>query len=554
MRLIPACLILSVPARAQNQDIDDLKGKIFDARMAKQTFANGLKFCSELDGKHFYFLARDRVVALEDYHRSLENLARQQVFNPQTHKPWTEQDAAERWDFVQKQAAKDQANCQLVASLPALEKQLDDMEKNRRRRREEKLTRPCSLRAHAATVETCRCCGRAFSAKRKRAVSCRRQGNDQMPSLSDWKVPAAAQPKPEDYGYDLERAFNAVVGLRAIIPGDAYHRRDARHRARRQRRVHPRQRPGADHRLPDHRSRDDLAQSQRRPLGARPRAWATTRRPASASCRRSPSSTCRRCEIGQSAAASIGERVVVAGAGGRQRSVAARIVAKQEFAGYWEYVLDEAIFTAPAHPNWGGTALIGPAGDLLGIGSLQLQHAVEKGQAQNINMIVPIDLLNPILDDLMKFGRRNAPPRPWLGLYATEVENRLVIVGLADQRPGQESRPAHRRHRALGRRQGGARPGRLLPPRLGSRRSRRRRADLDLPRRRHHGRAGEIERAQSVSQGAEFALRNFGYFDEAKIDPTYMGGIECGRRNPSLLVTGRIAKALSVPLAKLLND
>ena len=128
--LIPACLILSVPARAQNQDIDDLKGRIFDARMAKETFANGLKFCTELDGKHFYFLGRDRVVALEDYHRSLENLAKQQVFNPQTHKPWTEQDAAERWDFAQKQAAKDQADCQLVASLPALEKQLDDLEKN----------------------------------------------------------------------------------------------------------------------------------------------------------------------------------------------------------------------------------------------------------------------------------------------------------------------------------------------------------------------------------------------------------------------------------------
>ena len=84
-------------------------------------------------------------------------------------------------------------------------------------------------------------------------------------------------------------------------------------------------------------------------------------------------------EFGQSATASVGERVVVAGAGGRQHSVAARIVAKQEFAGYWEYVLDEAIFTAPAHPNWGGTALIGPAGDLLGIGSLQLlQHTVRK--------------------------------------------------------------------------------------------------------------------------------------------------------------------------------
>jgi S1-C subfamily serine protease len=143
--------------------------------------------------------------------------------------------------------------------------------------------------------------------------------------------------------------------------------------------------------------------------------------------------------FGQSAKISVGERVVVAGAGGRHHSVAARVAAKQEFAGYWEYVLDEAIFTAPAHPNWGGTALIGPAGDLLGIGSLQLQQAVDKGAAQNINMMVPIDLLEPIFDDLLKFGRRNAPSRPWLGFYATEVENRLVVVGLADRGPAKRA-------------------------------------------------------------------------------------------------------------------
>jgi len=144
-------------------------------------------------------------------------------------------------------------------------------------------------------------------------------------------------------------------------------------------------------------------------------------------------------ELGRSAATSIGERVVVAGGGGRHRSVAARIVAKQEFAGYWEYVLDEAIFTAPAHPNWGGTALIGPAGDLIGVGSLQLQQGADKGPPQNINMVVPIDLLKPIFDDLLKFGRRNAPPRPWLGLFATEVENRLVIVGVADRGPAKRA-------------------------------------------------------------------------------------------------------------------
>src|SRR5581483_9807511 len=79
-------------------------------------------------------------------------------------------------------------------------------------------------------------------------------------------------------------------------------------------------------------------------------------------------------QLGSSAAVSVGTDAVVDGAGGRARSVAARIIAKQEFAGYWEYVLDEAIFTAPAHPNWGGTAVIGPAGDLIGIGSLQIQQ------------------------------------------------------------------------------------------------------------------------------------------------------------------------------------
>jgi hypothetical protein len=124
-----ALCLLPAAARAENSAVDTLKGKIFDARMTKQTFANGLKFCSELDGSHFYFPPRDRVLDLEEYHRSLENLARQQIFNPEKRRPWTDQDATERWEQVKEQALKDKANCELVASLPALEKQLDDMEK-----------------------------------------------------------------------------------------------------------------------------------------------------------------------------------------------------------------------------------------------------------------------------------------------------------------------------------------------------------------------------------------------------------------------------------------
>ena len=138
--------------------------------------------------------------------------------------------------------------------------------------------------------------------------------------------------------------------------------------------------------------------------------------------------------LGSSAAAEIGERVVVGGAGGRTRSLAGRIAAKQEFAGYWEYVLDEAIFTYPAHPNWGGTALISPKGELIGIGSLQLERARE-GKNEHLNMTVPIDLLKPILDDLRKFGRVNKPVRPWLGLYSTEIEDKVVVVGIAPKGP-----------------------------------------------------------------------------------------------------------------------
>lgn len=124
---ISLCL-LPAAALAQNKAVDDLKGKIFDAHMTQQTFANGLKFCSELDGSHFYFQPRDRVLDLEEYHRSIENLVRQKVFNPEKHRPWTDQDAAERWEQVKQQAVKDKDSCALVASLPDLEKQLDEME------------------------------------------------------------------------------------------------------------------------------------------------------------------------------------------------------------------------------------------------------------------------------------------------------------------------------------------------------------------------------------------------------------------------------------------
>src|SRR5437868_12183339 len=241
-----------------------------------------------------------------------------------------------------------------------------------------------------------------------------------MPSLTEWKVPPAYQPRPGDYGFDLDRALTSVVGLHSIIPADAFsadtlgteragngvviddglvltigyliteaeavwlHLGDGR--------------VVEGHALGfDSVSGFGLVQALGRidldplPLGA-------------------------------SSAAEVGAQVVVGGAGGRTRSVACQIAARQELAGYWEYLLDEAIFTHPAHPNWGGTGLISNRGELIGIGSLQLERERE-GKAEHVNMIVPTDLLKPVLDDLRKFGRVTQPARPCLRIAATWTEN-----------------------------------------------------------------------------------------------------------------------------------
>jgi hypothetical protein len=141
---IALCLIPAAPLRAQNQQnqtVNDLKGKIFDARMAKQTFANGVKFCPELNGTNFYFQPRDRVLNLEEYQRSLESLAKEHIYNPEKRRPWTDEDAHERWEHVKQQAIKDQASCQLVAALPDLEKRLEELEKSEKAEKADKAER-----------------------------------------------------------------------------------------------------------------------------------------------------------------------------------------------------------------------------------------------------------------------------------------------------------------------------------------------------------------------------------------------------------------------------
>ena len=253
-----------------------------------------------------------------------------------------------------------------------------------------------------------------------------------MPSLTEWKVPLASQPRAQDYAFDLEHALSSIVGLHSIIPGDAFTAETL-----------GTERAGNGVLIDDglvltigyliteaetvwlHLGDGRVVEGHALGVDAET-GFGLVQALGRLDLDPLP--------LGSSRATEINDRVVVGGVGGRTRSLAGRVAAKQAFAGYWEYLLDEAIFTHPSHPNWGGTGLISNRGELIGIGSLQLERERE-GKNEHLNMIVPIDLLNPVLDDLRKFGRVNKPARPWLGMYSTEIEHKVVVVGIATNGP-----------------------------------------------------------------------------------------------------------------------
>ncbi len=143
--------------------------------------------------------------------------------------------------------------------------------------------------------------------------------------------------------------------------------------------------------------------------------------------------------IGRSSTVREGDSVVVAGFGGAAGSISAEVIAVREFAGYWEYLLDEAIFTAPMHRNWGGTGLIGQNGELIGVGSLFIQQGGSDDKSVDGNMMVPIDLLSPIYEDMMTLGRPNRSARPWMGMFGTESDRRVEIAGLVQNGPADQA-------------------------------------------------------------------------------------------------------------------
>ncbi|MDJ0783627.1 MAG: S1C family serine protease [Desulfosarcinaceae bacterium] len=144
-------------------------------------------------------------------------------------------------------------------------------------------------------------------------------------------------------------------------------------------------------------------------------------------------------ELGESSMLGEGDLILAVSYGGKDAVQGARVVSRNEFAGYWEYLLENAIFTAPPISGFGGAALIGSDGRLVGIGSLFTQVTVAGLGAIPCNMFVPIDLLKPILEDLKTIGRTRLPPKPWIGLYAEESHGRVIVIRTAPNGPADKA-------------------------------------------------------------------------------------------------------------------
>jgi S1-C subfamily serine protease len=258
-----------------------------------------------------------------------------------------------------------------------------------------------------------------------------------MADKDEWAFPRELQPRAEEFAFDLAAALDAVVALRANVPEDAFTAAIL----------------GTDRTGNGVVIRDDglvltigyliteaetiwLTANDGTVVQGYPLAYDFT----SGFGLVQPLGRLgvKPLAQGSAALAEIDDEVIVIGHGGHAHALKARINDKREFAGYWEYMLDEALFTAPAHPEWSGAALVADDGTLIGIGSLLVQEQVDDDTVHG-NMFVPIDLLAPIVDDLIRQGRRSGLVRPWLGLYAAEVKERLVVSALAKGGPAERA-------------------------------------------------------------------------------------------------------------------
>ncbi len=254
-----------------------------------------------------------------------------------------------------------------------------------------------------------------------------------MPESTQWSFPAELQPSAADLAFDLKPALDAVVMLRADIPEESFTAS-----------ILGTERSGNGVVI----DQNGLVLTIGYLVTEAETIWLTTNDGTTVAGHplaydfatgfglvqplgRLPAPPLAQ---GSTTGIAVDDDVYVIGHGGRAHALKARVIARREFAGYWEYLLDDAFFTAPPHPEWSGAALVDDGGRLIGIGSLLVQEQVGDDTVQG-NMFVPIDLLAPLVADVMKFGRSSQAPRPWLGMYTTEISDHVVVHGLAKNAP-----------------------------------------------------------------------------------------------------------------------
>ena len=257
----------------------------------------------------------------------------------------------------------------------------------------------------------------------------------------DPTIPEELRPDPAEYDFDLNAALGAVVSLKSRVPADAFSARTL---------GTEREGSGVIIRA------DGLILTIGYLVGEAESIWITT-----STGRVVPGHALAydfetgfglvqalgrleapALELGPEEAPETGVQTVLASAAAGSAeggALSCSVVAKEPFAGYWEYLLEEALFTSPAHPSWGGAALIGPGGRLLGVGSLVLQHRDKRGRRMDLNMCVPVSLLHPIMGDLLSYGRVNKPARPWLGIYAADQDEGIVLASVASKGPAERA-------------------------------------------------------------------------------------------------------------------
>jgi len=143
--------------------------------------------------------------------------------------------------------------------------------------------------------------------------------------------------------------------------------------------------------------------------------------------------------IGTASPVSQLDRLMIVTGGNEQAISIATVVSRRKFAGYWEYLIDNAIFTSPPRLDHSGAALINKDGELIGIGSLFVMDALTPGERLPGNMFVPVDLLNPILDEMVRTGSQPLAHRPWLGVNSLEEDGRIKVMQVNDESPADKA-------------------------------------------------------------------------------------------------------------------